>query len=145
MSPSLDYAFMLHVDLALPQCFGKTSNGDRRFIPIIGGYFEGLKIKGKILPGSGDWNAVRSDGVIHVLAKCTIQAEDGTPINLTNEVYGRASQKIMDVVFRDGPSKVSMANGGADCYTKTFPRFEITDGPHAWLNSACFVGDLLPP
>jgi hypothetical protein len=52
---------------------------------------------------------------------------------------------MMDGVFGEDPSKVSMKEGGADWYTKTFPRFEVADGPHAWLNSTCFVGDLLPP
>jgi hypothetical protein len=131
MAPKLNYVFTLHVDLAPPQCFGRTSFGERRFIPITGGRFEGPKIKGKILPGGGDWNAARSDGVVHVLAKYTIQVEDGTLINLTNEGYGRASQKTMDGVFGDDPSKALIANGGTDWYTKTFPKFEVTDGPHA--------------
>ena len=145
MAPSLVYAFTLHVDLAPPQCFGRIASGERRFIPITGGRFEGPKIKGTILPGGGDWNAARPDGVVHVLAKYTIQAEDGTLINITNEGYGRASQEMMDAVFGQDPCKVSMKEGGADWYTKTFPRFEVADGPHAWLNSTCFVGDLLPP
>jgi hypothetical protein len=145
MAPSLVYAFTLDVDLAPPQCFGQTAFGERRLIPITGGRFEGPKIKGTILPGGGNWNATRPDGVVHVPARYTIQAEDGTLINITNERYGRASQEIMDGVFGEDPSKVSMKKGGADWYMKTFPRFEVADGPHTWLNSTCFVGDLLPP
>ncbi|KAF2801515.1 uncharacterized protein BDZ99DRAFT_492506 [Mytilinidion resinicola] len=135
MTPKLDYAFTLHVDLAPPHDFGKTAGGEKRFVPITRG----------ILPGGGDWNAARPDGVVHVFAKYTIQAEDGTLLNVTNEGYGRASQETIKAVFGDEPSKASMAEGGAAWYTKTFPRFEVALGPLGWLNSACFVGDLLPP
>ncbi|KAF2032572.1 hypothetical protein EK21DRAFT_87159 [Setomelanomma holmii] len=145
MAPKLEYAFTLHVNLAPAQAFGKTAAGERRFIPITGGHFSGPKLTGKILPGGGDWNAARPDGVVHVLAKYTIQADDSTLINVHNEGYGRASQEIMDGVFGDDPSRASMADGGEGWYTKTFPRFEVVEGKHGWLNRTCFVGDLMPP
>ncbi|KAF9701704.1 hypothetical protein EKO04_000889 [Ascochyta lentis] len=145
MAPKLEYAFTLHVDLDHPQNFGKTAAGDRRFIPITGGRFEGPKIKGKILPGGGDWNAVRPDSVVHVLAKYTIQTDDGVLINVHNEGYGRASQQTMEGVFGDDPAKASQAEGGEKWYTKVFSRFEVADGKYTWLNNTCFVGDLLPP
>ncbi|KAH7357400.1 hypothetical protein BKA66DRAFT_445776 [Pyrenochaeta sp. MPI-SDFR-AT-0127] len=145
MAPQLEYAFTLHVNLAPPLCFGKTAAGERRFIPITGGQVEGPKLKGKILSGGGDWNAARSDGVVHILAKYTIQAEDGILINVTNEGFGRASQEMMNAVFEDDPSKASMGTQSQGWYTKTFPRFELAPGTHDWLNNSCFVGDLLPP
>ncbi|KAH7067272.1 hypothetical protein BKA63DRAFT_115066 [Paraphoma chrysanthemicola] len=145
MAPNLQYAFTLHVDLAPPQNFGQTAAGERRLIPITGGYFDGPKIKGQILPGGGDWNAARVDGVVHILAKYTIKADDGTLIYVHNEGYGRASQQTMEGVFGNDPRKASMAKGADGWYTKTFPRFEVAAGPHGWLNSTCFVGDLLPP
>ncbi|KAJ4310730.1 hypothetical protein N0V94_008304 [Neodidymelliopsis sp. IMI 364377] len=145
MTPTLEYVFTLHVDLAPSQYFGKTAAGERRFIPITGGKVEGPRFTGKILAGGGDWNAARPDGVVHIFAKYSIQAEDGTLIVTTNEGYGRASQQIMDGVFGDDPAKASMEDGGLGWYTKTCPRFEVAPGPHGWLNSTCFVGDLLPP
>lgn len=145
MAPELQHAFTLHVDLAPPQYFGKTSAGERRFIPITGGKIDGPKLKGTILSGGGDWNAVRDDGVVHVLAKYTIQAEDGTLINVHNGGYGRASQAVMTKVFGNDPSTGSLADGGASWYTKTCPRFEVQDGKHSWLNNTCFIGDLRPP
>ncbi|PVH98237.1 hypothetical protein DM02DRAFT_470821, partial [Periconia macrospinosa] len=94
----LKHDFTLHVDLSPPLYFGKTVGGERRFIPITGGYFEAPRVKGNILPGGGDWNLVREDVVVHVLAKYTIQAEDGTLINVHNEGYGRVSHKTMEGV-----------------------------------------------
>lgn len=145
MAPKLERAFALHVDLAPPLYFGKTAAGDRRFIPITGGHFEGPKLKGTILFGDGDWNAAHPNGVVHIMVKYTIQAEDGTLINVTNEGYGRASLETMEGVFGDDPSKASMTVHGGGWYTKTFPRFEVAFGMHNWLNNTYFIGDLLPP
>jgi hypothetical protein len=90
---------------------------------------------------------VRADGTVHILAKYSIKAEDGTMINITNEGYGRASQSTMRIVFGDDPAKASMQgpDGGDHWYTKTFPRFEVAPGKHDWLAKSCFLGDLLPP
>ncbi|KAJ4395066.1 hypothetical protein N0V91_011095 [Didymella pomorum] len=145
VTPKLQYAFTLHVHLAPPQYFGNTAAGERRFIPITGGKVQGPKLTGTILAGGGDWNAARTDGVVHIYAKYSIQAEDGTLIVITNEGYGRASQQVMNGVFGDDPAKASMENGRLGWYTKTCPKFEVAPGQHGWLNSTCFVGDLLPP
>ncbi|KAJ5381877.1 uncharacterized protein N7496_004305 [Penicillium cataractarum] len=147
--PPLELVFTLQVDLAPPLDYGSTATGDKRFIPITGGKVAGPKFEGKILPNTGgDWNTVRSDGVVHLYARYTIQAEDGTLIGILNEGYGRASQEIMKVVFEDtDPAKASMANGGADWYTRTSPRFEVDVGneKHGWLAKSVFLGNLKPP
>ena len=41
-----------------------------------------LGSKEKILTGGRDWNTVQSDGVAHILAQNTTQAEDGTLTNI---------------------------------------------------------------
>ncbi|KAJ5753291.1 hypothetical protein N7520_010208 [Penicillium odoratum] len=147
--PELEYSFTLHVDLAHPLDFGSTVCGDRRFIPITGGNVSGPKLNGTIIPNSGgDWNAVRSDEVVHLYARYSIQADDGTMIGIINEGYGRASQKAMKTVFEDeNPSSASMTNGGKDWYTRTNPKFELsTDNKKfQWLVSSLFLGDLKPP
>ncbi|KAJ5141032.1 hypothetical protein N7476_009219 [Penicillium atrosanguineum] len=125
--PQLEYSFTLHVDLDHPLEIGSTVSGDRRFIPITDGSISGPKLNGKIIPNSGgDWNTVRSDDVVHLYARYSIQADDGTMIGIINEGYGRANQKAMKFVFEDAdPSSTSMANGGKDWYTRTNPRFEV--------------------
>lgn len=141
--PSLKYAFTINVELAPAIDFGATFSGDRRFIAITGGSIEGPRLTGKVLSGGGDWNAVRPDGVVHVFAKYSIQASDGTPISITNEGFGRASQSGIKAIF-DG-TDASMIDGDERWYTKTWPRFEVAPGKWDWLNTTCFIGDLLPP
>jgi hypothetical protein len=62
---------------------------------------------------------------VHVLAKDTIKTDDGVSIYIHKEGYGRSSQAEMKAVFGDDPASASMKNGGADWYTKTFPRFRL--------------------
>ncbi|KAL2817977.1 hypothetical protein BDW59DRAFT_152301 [Aspergillus cavernicola] len=99
--PNLQHVFTLHVDLAPALDPGTTFSGDRRFIPITGGHVAGPKLNGKIISNSsGNWNAVRLDGVVHLYAQYTIQADDGTLIGIINEGYGRASQETMKAGLR---------------------------------------------
>lgn len=147
MPISTKHAFTLQVELAPSQDFGMTHAGARRFIPITGGTFQGDSIRGKILPGGGDWNVVRDDGVVEVYAKYTICTDDGTMILVTNMGWGRASQTQMQAVFGDDPASASLgSDAGASWYTKTSPRFEVARGSkYEWLAKAVFVGDLKPP
>lgn len=138
------HVFTLHVDLTVPHDFGSTINGDSRFIPIVGGTFSGPNINGTILPGGGDWNTVRSDGVVHVYAKYSLKTDDGVMIQITNEGFGRSSKEQMKGVFGDNPSSASLGSG-VEWYTKTNPKFEVALGKYDWLTKAVFVGDLLPP
>ena len=75
----------LTVELGETQEAGQTPNGFLRLIPIIGGEFSGLDIKGKILPGGYDWNTVINENVAHVFAKYVIQTDDGINISVQNE------------------------------------------------------------
>lgn len=158
--PSLEYAFTLDVDLSPPQEFGITNAGQRRFVPITGGTFSGPKLSGTILPGGGDWNVFRPDGVVHVYAKYTIQVTDEstqqkTLISVTNEGYGRASPQTVEKIFGERAQVGGTSHGEKNdqeserrkgWYMRTWPRFEVAgDSPHAWLSKSCFVGDLLPP
>lgn len=145
MPASLRYVFTLHVELADPVQFGVTTSGERRFIGITGGHFEGPGIKGNILPGGGDWNSVK-DGIVHVYARYSLRTHDGVPISITNEGFGRAAPGQMEHVFANDFEEAEKKSSGDTWYTKTWPRFEVAAGSsYEWLNRSCFVGDLLKP
>lgn len=143
-APKLQYAFTLHVDLAPPINYGIAHEGAKRFIPITGGWVDGPKLQGEILPGGGDWNTVQTNDVVQVWARYSIKASDGTILSITNSGCGRGSEEVMDEVFREGISEEH--DMSRKWYTKTFPRFEIAAGSSfEWLGRTCFLGDLLLP
>lgn len=145
MAPQLKHIMTLRVNLAPPVEFGRTAYGERRFIAITGGTFDGPSIAGEILNGGGDWNAVRPDGVVHVFAKYSLRTDDGVLINITNEGWGRSNAAEMKAVFENDFVAAEKAAQDQPWYTKTCPRFEVTEGKYGWLNSTCFVGDLVRP
>ena len=53
--PALEYVVELKVKCEGAYQVGQTSHGNRFVIPIVGGTFEGPKMKGTILPGGADY------------------------------------------------------------------------------------------
>jgi hypothetical protein len=106
---------------------GDSKQGKRQLIPISGGDFSGPNIKGSVLPGGADWQLVRSDGVLEIEARYTVQTEDGVTIGVRNRgiaLYPPAAQTV---------------------YVRTVPEFEApAESAYAWLNKAIFVGTVLP-
>lgn len=112
----------LTVELGETQEVGPTPNGFLRLIPITGGEFSGLDIKGKVLPGGYDWNTVINENVAHVFAKYTIQTDDGVYISIQNEGYLDTKENNTLII--------------------TSPKFQVQVGQYNWLNSGVFVGSL---
>ena len=61
--PRLEFLYTLTAELGAPTTIGDTPHGQRLIVPVNGGTFEGPRLKGKVLPGGGDWLLVRPDGV----------------------------------------------------------------------------------
>src|ERR1700738_476595 len=74
----------LQVALAGPQRIGAVPHGIRVTAPIAGGHFEGPRLRGKVLPGSGDWTLLRGDGVLELDLRVTLEADDGALIHMTS-------------------------------------------------------------
>jgi len=102
--------------------------GTRVTVPISGGHFEGARLRGKVLPGGGDWTLLRSDGVLELDLRLTLETDDGALIHLTS--FG----------LRHGPPDVlaALARGErvdpAAYYFRTTPRFETGHPKYAFLN-----------
>jgi hypothetical protein len=112
-----EFVYEAVVEIGQPVEVGDTPHGQRRYIPITGGTFEGAKIRGTVLPGGADWQTSRPDGVTEADALYSVRTDDGTVIIVHNQGV--------------------IASGGA--YMRTALRFEAPAGPHAWLNQSQFV------
>src|SRR5260221_10863172 len=56
----------LQVVVPPPQRLGAVPHGTRVIAPITGGTFEGPRLRGRVLPGGGDWTLLRSDAVLEL-------------------------------------------------------------------------------
>ena len=107
---------------------GAVPHGTRVTAPIPGGHFEGPRLRGKVLPGGGDWTLLRADGVLELDLRVTLETDDGALIYLTS--FG----------LRHGPAEVIAALGRGEAvdpsayYFRTTPRFETAHAKYAFLN-----------
>lgn len=130
----------LEVEVAPPQKIGVTPHGTRATAPITSGKFEGARLRGKVLASGGDWTLLRSDGVLELDLRLTLETHDGALIHMSS--FG----------LRHGPPEViaALARGEAvdpsRYYFRTAPRFETSAAPYAFLNRlvAIAVGDRRP-
>ena len=111
----------LRLNTAPVQDIGAGPYGTRVTFPIVGGMFEGERLRGKILPGGDDWTVKRPDGVIELDLRVTLETDDGAFVHMT-------FQGIRD----DGAA-------GAP-YFRTVPRFETAEPKYAFLNRLLAIG-----
>ncbi len=111
----------LRLTTAPTQDVGAGPHGTRITFPIVGGTFEGERLRGKVLPGGDDWALARADGVVELDLRMTLETDDGALIHMTFE-------GIRDDSAPGAP------------YFRTFPRFETGEGKYAFLNKMLAVG-----
>ena len=75
----------LRLTTAPTQNLGAGPHGTRVTFPITGGTFEGDRLRGKVLPGGGDWTIKRPDGVLELDLRITLATDDGALIHMTFE------------------------------------------------------------
>jgi Protein of unknown function (DUF3237) len=124
----------VRIAAAPPQKLGTVPHGIRRIVPITGGEFEGPRLRGKVLPGGGDWLLLRADGALDLDLRITLETDDHALI------YMRFQG------LRHGPAEViaALGRGGivdpASYYFRTLPTFETSTDTYAFLNRIITVG-----
>jgi hypothetical protein len=111
----------LRLRTAPTQSVGAGPHGTRVTFPITGGSFDGDRLRGKVLPGGDDWTVQRSDGVIELDLRVTLETDDGALIHMTFEG------------LRDDEAP------GAP-YFRTLPRFEVAEPKYSFLNRLLAIG-----
>ncbi len=133
-APALRFAFAIRAKVGPIQDLGQTARGHRRIIDILGGEVQGPRLEGEILPGGADWQIVRTDGTIEVVARYTIKARSGALVYVQNEGLRVATP---DVLKRMTAGELQPP----DAYTfRTMPRFETAEPTLRWMERAIFVG-----
>jgi hypothetical protein len=116
------------------QKFGAVPYGIRSFVPVTGGDFEGARLRGKVVPGGGDWLLLRSDGVLELDLRITLETDDHALIYMTFQG------------LRHGPPEVFAATGRGEVvdpslyYFRTVPRFETSSEQYSFLNRMVTIG-----
>jgi len=103
----------LQVFVAPPQKLGSVPHGSRVIAPITSGSFEGPRLRGKVLPGGGDWTLLRSDGVLELEPRdagpivgyfCMLRDPDGNSVEFSfGQALGPPARRA-DRQRRQGPT-----------------------------------------
>lgn len=135
--PNLEYAFTIAIELTGLRWIKPSSTGMTRAAVYAGtGTIEGPLLRGRVIPMSGgDFPLVRADGVIDFDARYLLEAEDGTVIYMQNRGFRWAmTPEIAEKMSRDEPV------AHEDYYMRVSPKFDVPDGPHAWMGKHMFIG-----
>jgi hypothetical protein len=124
----------VRIAAAPPQKLDTVPHGIRSIVPVTGGDFDGPRLRGQILPGGGDWLLLRSDGVLELDLRITLETDDHALIYMTFQG------------LRHGPPDAIAALGRGEAvdpasyYFRTVPRFETSTEKYAFLNRIITVG-----
>jgi hypothetical protein len=124
----------LRIAAAPSQKLGAVPHGIRSIVPVAGGDFEGERLRGKVLPGGGDWLLLRSDGVLELDLRITLETDDQALIHMRFQG------------LRYGPADAITALGRGEIvdpdryYFRTLPSFETSADGYAFLNRIISVG-----
>ena len=124
----------VRIAAAPAQKIGTVPHGTRLIVPVTGGDFEGPRLRGKILPGGGDWLLLRADGILELDLRITLETDDHALIYMTFQG------------LRHGPADAIAALGRGEVvdparyYFRTVPRFETSAETYAFLNRIVTVG-----
>ena len=133
-APGLRFAFAIKAKVGPIQDLGATARGHRRIVDILGGEVAGPRLEGEILAGGADWQIVRPDGTIEVVARYTIRATSGATVYVQNDGLRVASPEVLAQMSRgELVSHLSY-------HFRTAPRFETAEPSLKWLERATFVG-----
>ena len=109
---------VLRLATSATQEIGSAPQGTLTIVPVVGGSFEGDRLRGKVLAGGGDWVNARSDGTFTLDLRVTLETDDGSLIHMT----------------------FSGLRDDANHYFRTVPRFETAAPKYAFLNRLLAVG-----
>lgn len=135
--PQFEFAFQSRVlvNPELPVLGNVGGMGVRKMLQIFGGDFEGPKLRGKILPGGGDWPLLRPDGVGLVNARYTFETDDGVFINIYNTGFRHAPPEALAVL----DAKQAVVDPDS-YYLRTYTQFEAPLGKYDWMAKHVFIG-----
>jgi hypothetical protein len=104
---------------------GHGPGGERRLVPILGGRFEGPRLRGRVLPGAD--RQLIPDTVLKTLdALYELETDDGVVLTVRNRVK-------VDMTAERGIRPASTID------------IRAPYGNYGWLNQAVVVGRLEPP
>ena len=119
-SPAFEYLGTLTAQIGSRTVVENGPQGTRTIAEVVGGRFEGPRVKGSVLMPAGDWITNRADGSYRLDVRFTLKTDDGALILVTYNGIGQTTS--------------------AGASLRTAPLFETGDSRYVWLTRLQAVG-----
>lgn len=129
-----EFLFEVRIEVAAAVGTGGTVGGERRIVSILGGSFEGPRLRGSVLPGGSDAIFVQPAGRTLLDVRLVLKTHDGAAVYV--QYRG----------VRNGPEAVMKRLGAGEAvdpseyYFRTAMLFETGDARYDWLNDVVAIG-----
>ncbi|NUS43781.1 MAG: DUF3237 domain-containing protein [Mycobacteriaceae bacterium] len=123
----------LSIDLEPAQVI-RTPLGTRLTYIVRSGVVTGPRLRGRLLPGGGDWVTVGDDSAGRLDVHATLRTDDGALIHYES--------RGVSVVPPDGRSRLDAGEPipFEQSYIRMTPKFETAIPAYAWLNAIVILG-----
>jgi hypothetical protein len=118
--PGFEYLGTLRAETGTRTVVDNGPQGTRTIVEILGGRFEGPRLKGTVQAPAGDWITNRADGTYRLDVRLTLRTDDGALILVSYNGVGHTT------------------SSGASL--RTAPLFETGDPRYVWLTRLQAVG-----
>src|SRR5580693_1160730 len=119
-APVFEYLGKLRAEIGTRTAIENGPQGTRTIVQIVGGRFEGPRVKASVQTPAGDWITNRADGSYRLDVRLTLKTDDGALILVTYNGIGQTT------------------NAGASL--RIAPLFETGDPRYVWLTGLQAVG-----
>jgi hypothetical protein len=113
--PEFEYLGTLRAETGARNVVENGPQGTRTIVQIVGGRFEGPRVKATVQTPSGDWITNRPDGSYRLDVRLTLKTDDGALILVTYNGIGQTTT--------------------AGASLRAAPLFETGDSRYTWLTS----------
>ncbi|WP_219414126.1 DUF3237 family protein [Pseudonocardia nigra] len=133
-APTLTFLATVEVKVGAPVEIGRTPEGHRRIIPIVGGIVTGPQLRGTVLPVGADYQLLRSDTLTDLQAQYAIETVEGERIYVSNSGLRAGAAEDIAALVRGEPVPPERI------YFRCTPRLSSPSPRWAWLTERILVG-----
>ncbi len=133
--PEFKHLFDISLDIGVTHDLGETPHGRKRIVQVIGGDFQGERIKGTVNKESAaDWVSISPNDSIRLDVRLTLQTDDNTLIFMRYEGIRHCSPNVAKRLSNNEPVDRD------EYYWRTSPFFETGSEKYNWINNVvCFA------
>lgn len=126
--------FTIRLEAGQGQQLGATPLGRRLVVPVLGGSFEGERLRGTVEEGGSDWILIRPDGAFQLNVRLVLRSDDGALVGMTYQGYRHGPAPVLERLAR------GEAVDPSEYYFRTAVLFETASDKYAWLNRLVAIG-----